>query len=211
MLLLVLGLVLFLGAHSLRIVAEGWRASTIASIGEKPWKGAYSLVSIAGFVLIVVGFSLARQQGPHLLWAAPPVWTRHLAALLTLFAFVLVTAAYVPGNAIKLAVRDPMVLGVAVWAFAHLLANNTEVDFVLFAPFAAWAVADYVAAQRRRTKAGAPAGPSSPHGSAQAKAAERAGIAKAGSTIVTVVVGAVAWAVFAFWIHGWWIGVRPFG
>jgi uncharacterized membrane protein len=211
MLLLVLGLVLFLGAHSVRIVAEGWRASTIASIGEKPWKGAYSLVSIAGFVLIVVGFSLARQQGPHLLWAAPPVWTRHLAALLTLFAFVLVTAAYVPGNAIKLAVRDPMVLGVAVWAFAHLLANNTEVDFVLFAPFAAWAVADYVAAQRRRTKAGAPAGPSSPHGSAQAKAAERAGIAKAGSTIVTVVVGAVAWAVFAFWIHGWWIGVRPFG
>jgi uncharacterized membrane protein len=211
MLLLVLGLVLFLGAHSLRIVAEGWRASTIASIGEKPWKGAYSLVSIAGFVLIVVGFSLARQQGPHLLWAAPPVWTRHLAALLTLFAFVLVTAAYVPGNAIKLAVRDPMVLGVAVWAFAHLLANNTEVDFVLFAPFAAWAVADYVAAQRRRTKAGAPAGPSSPHGSAQAKAAERAGVAKASSTIVTLVVGAIAWAVFAFWIHGWWIGVRPFG
>jgi uncharacterized membrane protein len=211
MLLLVLGLVLFLGAHSLRIVAEGWRASTIASIGEKPWKGAYSLVSIAGFVLIVVGFSLARQQGPHLLWAAPPVWTRHLAALLTLFAFVLVTAAYVPGNAIKLAVRDPMVLGVAVWAFAHLLANNTEVDFVLFAPFAAWAVADYVAAQRRRTKAGAPAGPSSPHGSAQAKAAERAGVAKASRTIVTLVVGAIAWAVFAFWIHGWWIGVRPFG
>jgi uncharacterized membrane protein len=211
MLLLVLGLVLFLGAHSLRIVAEGWRASTIASIGEKPWKGAYSLVSIAGFVLIVVGFSLARQQGPHLLWAAPPVWTRHLAALLTLFAFVLVTAAYVPGNAIKLAVRDPMVLGVAVWAFAHLLANNTEVDFVLFAPFAAWAVADYVAAQRRRTKAGAPAGPSSPHGSAQAKAAERAGVAKASSTIVTLVVGVIAWAVFAFWIHGWWIGVRPFG
>jgi uncharacterized membrane protein len=211
MLLLVLGLVLFLGAHSVRIVAEGWRASTIASIGEKPWKGAYSLVSIAGFVLIVVGFSLARQQGPHLLWAAPPVWTRHLAALLTLFAFVLVTAAYVPGNAIKLAVRDPMVLGVAVWAFAHLLANNTEVDFVLFAPFAAWAVADYVAAQRRRTKAGAPAGPSSPHGSAQAKAAERAGVAKASRTIVTLVVGAIAWAVFAFWIHGWWIGVRPFG
>jgi uncharacterized membrane protein len=210
MLLLVLGLVLFLGAHSVRIVAEGWRASTIAGIGEKKWKGAYSLVSIAGFVLIVLGFSLARQQGPHLLWAAPPVWTRHLAALLTLFAFVLVAAAYVPGNAIKLAVRDPMVLGVAVWAFAHLLANNTEVDFVLFAPFLAWAVADYVVAQRRRSKAGASAA-LSPHGSAQAKVAEKAGVAKAGSTLITVVVGAIAWAVFAFWIHGWWIGVRPFG
>jgi uncharacterized membrane protein len=200
MLLLLLGLVLFLGAHSVRIVAEGWRASTIASIGEKKWKGAYSLVSVAGFVLIVVGFSLARQQGPHLLWATPPVWTRHLAALLTLFAFILVTAAYVPGNAIKLAVRDPMVLGVAVWAFAHLLANNTEVDFVLFAPFLAWAVADYVVAQkRRRVEAGRLSPEASPRKGQGVK------------TVITIVVGAVAWAVFAFWLHGWWIGVRPFG
>ncbi len=210
MLLLVVGLVLFLGAHSVRIVADGWRASTIASIGEKPWKGAYSLVSIAGFVLIVLGFSLARQQGPHLLWPVPPAWTRHLAALLTLFAFVLVAAAYVPGNAIKLAVRDPMVLGVAVWAFAHLLANNTDVDFVLFAPFLAWAVADYLVAQGRRRKEGYSA-QLSPHGSEAAKVAERAGVARAGSTVITIVVGALAWAVFAFWIHGWWIGVRPFG
>ena len=201
MLLLLLGLVLFLGAHSVRIVAEGWRASTIAAIGEKPWKGAYSLVSIAGFVLIVVGFSLARQQGPHLLWAAPPVWTRHLAGLLTLLAFILVAAAYVPGNAIKLAVRDPMVLGAAVWAFAHLLANNTEVDVLLFASFLAWAIADYVAAQRRRRGEGS--------GSSQRAAA---GPSVSGTrTVATIVIGAVAWAVFAFWLHGWWIGVRPFG
>jgi uncharacterized membrane protein len=202
MLLLLLGLVLFLGAHSVRIVADGWRASTIATIGEKPWKGAYSLVSIAGFVLIVVGFSLVRQQGPHLLWGAPPVWTRHLAALLTLFAFILVAAAYVPGNAIKLAVRDPMVLGVAVWAFAHLLANNTEVDILLFGAFLAWAIADYVSAQkRRRTEAGASANPAS------VGPKEVSGT----KTVATIVVGAVAWAVFAFWLHGWWIGVRPFG
>lgn len=205
MLLLLLGLVLFLGAHSVRIVADGWRASTIAAIGEKPWKGAYSLVSIAGFVLIVFGFSLARQQGPHLLWAAPPVWTRHLAALLTLFAFILVAAAYVPGNAIKLAVRDPMVLGVAVWAFAHLLANNTEVDVLLFGSFLAWAVADYVAAQkRRRTQASTAAQPAG-DGTAGAKAVSGT------KTVATIVVGAVAWAAFAFWLHGWWIGVRPFG
>ncbi|MFI4927154.1 MAG: NnrU family protein [Burkholderiales bacterium] len=202
MLLLLLGLVLFLGAHSVRIVADGWRASTIAAIGEKPWKGAYSLVSIAGFVLIVVGFSLARQQGPHLLWAAPPVWTRHLAALLTLFAFILVAAAYVPGNAIKLAVRDPMVLGVAVWAFAHLLANNTEVDVLLFGAFLAWAVADYVAAQKRRRSEGGT--------SAQPAAAGPKAVSGT-KTLATIVVGAVAWAVFAFWLHGWWIGVRPFG
>lgn len=202
MLLLLLGLVLFLGAHSVRIVADGWRASTIAAIGEKPWKGAYSLVSIAGFVLIVVGFSLARQQGPHLLWSAPPVWTRHLAALLTLFAFILVAAAYVPGNAIKLAVRDPMVLGVAVWAFAHLLANNTEVDVLLFGAFLAWAVTDYVAAQKRRRT----------ERSTSAQAAAAAPKAVSGTrTVATILVGAVAWAVFAFWLHGWWIGVRPFG
>lgn len=203
MLLLLLGLVLFLGAHSVRIVADGWRASTIAALGEKPWKGAYSLVSIAGFVLIVVGFSLARQQGAHLLWPAPPVWTRHLAALLTLFAFILVAAAYVPGNAMKLAVRDPMVLGVAVWAFAHLLANNTEIDVLLFGSFLAWAVADYVAAQRRR-RAEAGASPAQ-RGAAGPKPVSGT------RTLATIVVGAVAWAVFAFWLHGWWIGVRPFG
>jgi uncharacterized membrane protein len=205
MLLLLLGLVLFLGAHSVRIVADGWRASTIATIGEKPWKGVYSLVSIAGFVLIVVGFSLARQQGAHLMWGAPPVWTRHLAALLTLFAFILVAAAYVPGNAIKLAVRDPMVLGVAVWAFAHLLANNTAVDVLLFASFLAWAVADYLAAQKRRRSEAGGAAPGSPHGAAGRGAPSGA------RTVVTIVIGAVAWAVFAFWLHGRWIGVRPFG
>lgn len=205
MLLLVLGLVLFLGAHSMRIVADGWRASTIATIGEKPWKGAYSLVSLAGFVLIVVGFSLARQQGPHLLWPAPPVWTKHLAALLTLFAFILVAAAYVPGNAIKLAVRDPMVLGVAVWAFAHLLANNTGIDVLLFASFLAWAIADYLSAQKRRRAEGSTSAQSSPHGTEGRKAVSGA------RTVATIVAGAVAWAVFAFWLHGWWIGVRPFG
>lgn len=205
MLLLVLGLVLFLGAHSVRILADGWRAATIASIGEKPWKGAYSLVSIAGFVLIVVGFSLARQQGAHLLWGAPPVWTRHLAALLTLFAFVLVAAAYVPGNAIKLAVRDPMVLGVAVWAFAHLLANNTEVDVLLFASFLAWAVADYLAAQKRRRREASAAAATSSRGAGEG---QTLGAAR---TLATIVIGAVAWAVFAFWLHGRWIGVRPFG
>jgi uncharacterized membrane protein len=113
----------------------------------------------------------------------------------------LVAAAYVPGNAIKLAVRDPMVLGVAVWAFAHLLANNTEVDVLLFGAFLAWALADYVAAQkRRRGESGASARP-------VAAATKASGT----RTLATIVVGAVAWAVFAFWLHGWWIGVRPFG
>src|SRR5512145_3162250 len=102
MTLLILGLVLFLGVHSTRIVADGWRSATIARLGEKPWKGLYSLLSIAGFVLLVIGYGAARQA-PVVLYA-PPAWARHLAALLTVPAFVLVVAAYVPGNAIKRAI-----------------------------------------------------------------------------------------------------------
>ena len=193
MITLVVGLVLFLGAHSVRIVAEGWRTSAIASAGEKAWKGVYSLVAIAGFVLIAVGYGLARQS-PVVLWEQPPVWTRHLAALLTLVAFVLVAAAYVPGNQLKSTLHHPMVLGVKVWAFAHLLANNTLADVVLFGSFLGWAVLDYRSARKRDQAAGTsyPAG-------------------RASRTAIAVVAGVIAWAVFAFWLHGAWIGVRPLG
>jgi uncharacterized membrane protein len=197
MLTLVAGLVLFLGAHSVRVFAEGWRASTIASVGEKPWKGVYALVSIAGFVLIVVGYGLARES-PVVMWPQPPVGTRHLAALLTLVAFVLLTAAYVPGNAIKARLHAPMILGVKVWAIAHLVANNTLADVVLFGSFLAWAVLDFRAARKRRAVSAQGASPE-PYRASGVK------------TAVTVLAGAVAWAVFAFWLHGWWIGVRPLG
>ena len=192
MTLLMLGLVLFLGVHSTRIVAEGWRTATIARVGEKPWKGIYSLLSIAGFVLLVIGYGAARQS-PVVLFA-PPVWTRHLAALLTIPAFVLLVAAYVPGNAIKRAVGHPMIAGVKVWALAHLLANGTLADVLLFGTFLAWAVLGFIAARRRDRAAGTtyPAGPGS-------------------RTAITVVVGLVAWAVFAFALHRPLIGVAPFG
>jgi uncharacterized membrane protein len=192
MTLLLLGLALFLGVHSTRIVAEGWRTSTIARVGEKPWKVIYSLLSIAGFVLLVIGYGAARQS-PVVLFA-PPVWTRHLAALLTIPAFVLLVAAYVPGNAIKRTIGHPMVAGVKVWALAHLLANGTLADLLLFGTFLAWAVLGFIAARRRDRAAGTtyPAGPGS-------------------RTAITVVVGLVAWAVFAFALHRPLIGVAPFG
>lgn len=192
MTLLLLGLVLFLGVHSTRIVADGWRTATIARVGEMPWKGIYSLLSIAGFVLLVIGYGAARQS-PVVLFA-PPVWTRHLAALLTIPAFVLLVAAYVPGNAIKRAVGHPMVAGVKVWALAHLLANGTLADVLLFGTFLAWAVLCFIAARRRDRVAGTsyPAGPGS-------------------RTAITVVVGLAAWAVFAFALHRPLIGVAPFG
>ncbi|MEJ8835540.1 NnrU family protein [Ramlibacter sp. AN1133] len=193
MLTLVAGLLLFLGAHSVRVFAEGWRTATIASVGEKPWKGVYSLVSIAGFVLVVVGYGLARQS-PVVLWPQPPVWTRHLAALLTLVAFVLVVAAYVPGNQLKAKLHHPMILGVKVWALAHLVANNTLADLVLFGGFLAWAVLDLRAARKR-----------------DRSLATVAAAGSASRTAIAVVVGLVAWAVFAFWLHRVLIGVSPMG
>ena len=192
MTLLMLGLALFLGVHSTRIVAESWRTATIARVGEKPWKGIYSLLSIAGFVMLVIGYGAARQS-PVVLFA-PPVWTRHLAALLTIPAFVLLAAAYVPGNAIKRAVGHPMMAGVKVWALAHLLANGTLADVLLFGTFLAWAVLGFIAARRRDRASGTtyPPGPGS-------------------RTAIAVVVGLVAWAVFAFALHLPLIGVAPFG
>ncbi len=195
---LVLGLLLFLGAHSTRVVAEDWRGRQLARWGEKGWKGAVALVSLAGFILLIWGYGQARQA-PVLLWQ-PPRGMNHLAALLTLIAFILLVAAYVPRNAIRARLRHPMVLSVKIWALAHLLANGTLAAVVLFAAFLVWAVVDFRAARQRdraaalQAEAGAVPLPSS-------------GLA----TALTVVIGAVAWAGFAFWAHGAWIGVRPLG
>lgn len=186
---LVLGLVLFLGTHSVRIVAEPWRGAQIARLGPNRWKALYSVIAIAGFVLIVWGYGAARVD-PILLYA-PPVWTRHLAALLTAPAFVLVAAAYVPGTHIKAGVGHPMVAGVKLWALAHLVANGTVADVLLFGTFLAWAVVDFVAARRRDREAGTVhvAGPWT-------------------RDFVAIAAGLVAWAVFALWLHGMLIGVR---
>lgn len=192
MTLLVLGLVLFLGVHSVRVVADPWRTRMRARLGEGPWKGLYSLLSLAGFAAIVWGYGWARQD-PVALWS-PQVWPRHVAALLTLVAFIALAAAYVPGNAIKAWVHHPMVLGVKLWALAHLLANHTLADVVLFGSFLAWAVLDFRSARQRDRAAGT------------VYAAGRVG-----PTVVTVVLGVAAWLAFVLWAHAAWIGVRPFG
>ncbi len=188
---LIIGLILFLGVHSVRIVADGWRTAQIAQRGEGAWKGIYSVLSIAGFVLIVWGYGLA-QQNPVPLWT-PQVWARHLASLLTLVAFILLVAAYVPKNGIKARVHHPMVLAVKVWAFAHLLANHTLADVLLFGSFLLWAVLNFRAARARDRAGHVSYAPGTLRG-----------------TLITVVVGAVAWAVFAMWLHGMLFGVRPF-
>jgi uncharacterized membrane protein len=119
---------------------------------------------------------------------------RHVAALLTAIAFVLLAAAYVPRNRIKSSLHHPMLLGVKVWALAHLLANGTLADLVLFGSFLAWAIVCFSAARRRDRAAGT-----------RYLAGTMAG------TLATLVVGLAAWAMFALWLHERWIGVRPFG
>ena len=192
MAVLILGLVLFLGVHSTRIVADGWRTTTITRIGTRPWKALYALASIAGFVLIVWGFGLARRQ-PLFLWESPMA-LRHLAGALMLVAFILLAATYVPRNAIKAKVHHPMVLAVKVWAVAHLLANGNLADVLLFGSFLVWAVFSFRAA-RARDRAAATVYPPG----------------TASGTAITVVVGIAVWVAFAFWAHGLLFGVRPFG
>jgi len=189
---LIVGLIVFLGPHSVRLVAEPWRARQRAALGEARWKVGYSVASVAGLVLLIWGYSLARVNSP-LLWS-PPLWTRHLTALLVLVAFVLLAAAYVPGTRIKAAVGHPMTLGVKTWALAHLLSNGSLADVLLFGSFLAWSVAVFAVARRRDRAAGAPR----PTGTL-------------GRDAIAVVAGAVAWLVFAGRLHEWLIGVRPFG
>ena len=189
--LLILGLIVFLGAHSVRVFADSWRKGQIARIGEGPWKGLYSLVSIAGFALLIWGYGRARAD-TAVLWQ-PPSWTYYLAALFTLAAFVLVAAAYVRGTRIKSALHHPMLLGVKSWAFGHLIANGTLADVVLFGGFLVWAIVDFAASRRRDRIAGT----TYPAGTVARDA-------------IAIAIGVVAWAVFAFYLHERWIGVRPF-
>ncbi|MGH8157678.1 MAG: NnrU family protein [Rhodanobacter sp.] len=187
---LILGLLIFLGMHSLRVFANDWRNRQIARLGEKRWKGLFALVSIIGFVLICWGFGLARQH-PVLLYV-PPLALRHLNALFTLIAFVLFFAARVPRNHLKAKLHHPQVLAVKVWAFGHLLATGMLHDVVLFGAFLLWAIVLF-AVSRRRDRA---AGTVYPAGSVQ-------------GDIVTVVIGVVVWIAFALWLHLWLIGVNP--
>jgi len=192
MITLILGLVIFLGVHSIRIFASDWRSRQIQRIGLLPWKGGYASVSITGFALIVWGFSLEKTSSVWL-WV-PPHWTRHAAALLMLFAFLFLVAAYVPGNRIKALVGHPMVLAVKTWAFAHLLANGRLADVILFGAFLIWAIVDF-AVLRRRDRLAKVTYP----------------VLGFQRDLIVVVIGLIAFVLFAHYGHAWLIGVKPFG
>ncbi|MGB4467035.1 MAG: NnrU family protein [Azovibrio sp.] len=189
--LLVVGLLSFLGGHSVSIFARPWRDAQAAKLGEIPWKGLYAVVALLTFGLLVWGYGATRIN-PIVIWT-PPDWTRHVASLLTLPAFILIIAAYVPGDRFKSAVGHPLLAGTMIWALAHLLANGNLGDVLLFGGFLIWAIADFISARRRDRAAGKiyVAGPLS-------------------RTIITVIVGIVAWAAFARFGHQPLIGVSPF-
>jgi uncharacterized membrane protein len=143
---LVLGLILFLGMHSVSIINSQWRTDLVARFGEIPWKALYGLLALVGFYLIISGYGAARLS-PVVIYE-PPVWMRHINLLLMLPVFPLLLAAYLPGR-IQSATKHPMLLAVKIWAVAHLLANGTLPDILLFGSFLAWAVADRISLKRR--------------------------------------------------------------
>ena len=207
---LIIGLILFLGAHSIRMVADDWRTQAIASWGEKPFKGVYSLLALVGFYAMVTGYAEARLQTVAL-WT-PPIATRHVSVLLMLFASVLMAAAYVPRNHLKMRMGHPMVLSVKVWALAHLLANGNLADVVLFGSFMVWSVFNFKAA-RARDRAAAPEALR-----LQADGAENTNavpgdqpIANTTATLLTVLIGVALWALFVFYLHVQLVGVSPLG
>jgi uncharacterized membrane protein len=190
MAILVLGLVIFLGLHSTRIVSESGREKAIARFGEGPWKGVYSLLSAIGFVLIVWGFARARYDAPQL-WTPPPD-ARHVTMLLMLIALILLAGYLFKRSHITAAVHHPMMWSVLLWSAGHLIANGSAADLALFGAFLVWSVADLASSYARDRRRGMvyPA-PELP------------------ATAGAVVVGLVVYALLIGGLHLWLFGVSP--
>jgi uncharacterized membrane protein len=184
--LLLLGLLIFLAAHSISIVAENWRDGMVKKLGEGGWKGLYAVASIVGFVLLVKGYGLARLD-PVVLYSSP-TWLRHGAQLLLIPVFPILLSAYLPGR-IKSTVGHPMLVATEIWAIAHLLVNGTLADVLLFGSILAWALADHRSMGRRtqRTTPGAPA--------------------SVANDVIAVVLGLGLYIGFVGWLHIWLIRV----
>jgi len=188
MTLMIIGLLIFLGTHSLNIFAPAWRDRQIEQRGTLPFKIVYALISLGGLWLAIVGYGEMRTTAVPL-WN-PPVGLKHLAALLMLPSFILLVAAYVPANHLKARLGHPMLMAVKIWAFAHLLVNGRLGDIIFFGAFLAWAVVLYIRLKKKDRALGTvyPAG-------------------RLPGTLATVVGGAVLWFVFARYLHIYVAGV----
>ncbi|WP_025660433.1 NnrU family protein [Rhizobium sp. IBUN] len=191
MTLLIVGIIIFLGLHLIRVIAPGFRQSMIDSLGENGWKLAYSIVSILALILLIYGFGQARQV-TGLLYT-PPVWMAHITLTLMLLAMICLVASLLPAGYIAVKAKHPMVLSVKIWAFSHLLANGETSSVLLFGAFLAWGVILRIALKRR----------------------ERAGeltlrpFVSGKYDLYAVIIGAIAWALITFNLHELLIGVAP--
>ncbi len=204
---LILGLILFLGAHSVRMVADGWRTRCIEAWGEKAFKGVYALVALLGFYLLVVGYGEARLETVAL-WN-PPRFTKHISILLMLSSSILLMAAYIPCNHFKMRMGHPMVLSVKVWALSHLLANGNLADVVLFGAFLIWAVLNFRSARTRDRAMSLNAAQDA--ADLTLSESETKNQAKLLSTVITLVGGMAIWALITFVLHAKLVGVSPMG
>ena len=187
--LLIAGLIVFLGIHSIAIFAPAMRTRLLARFGEGGWKGVYSVLSLIGFLMIVYGFGVARLSPVSLY--TPPHWLRHVTFLIMLPVFPLLLAAYLPGR-IKTAAKHPMLAAVKFWALAHLLSNGTLADVLLFGGFLAWAVMDRISLKHRvQVLRTAPPGRF--------------------NDAIAVVLGLGLYVFFILWAHVRLFGVSPLG
>jgi uncharacterized membrane protein len=194
MTLLLLGLFLFLGTHSVRIFANDWANAQIKKRGQGFWKISYTLLSLVGFLLIIKGYAQA-QEFRVLVWS-PPFWAGHLTALLTLLSFILLASSKRPNNLIYAALKHPMIIAVKVWALGHLLANGSLAGIVLFGSFLIWATLDFRSARQRDSLA--------IHSDV-----DSAPIANWRGTLPAIFIGLFSWGFFAFYLHRILIGVQP--
>ena len=190
MLMLVLGLLLFVGVHSVGIVAYDWRIHCQTRIGREFWKLGFTVISITGFILLVYGYAQTRTVPVYIF--EPYLWTRQLALPLNWFALILISAAYIPGNHFKQKLGHPMYAGVKLWALAHLLANGRLGDLLLFGIFLVWAIVGFSVSRRQDRRDGVLYAP-----------------ANISRTAITVLAGTAVGAVFVHGLHQFLMGVSP--
>ena len=192
MMMLVVGLIIFLGIHVLP-TSPDVRDALKGRLGEGAYKGLFSVISLIGLVIIVFGYhKMQLNPGKNPLLWDPPTWTRHIAVLLMLPAMIFLVAAYIPSR-IRSALKHPMLVAIKIWALAHLIANGDVASFLLFGSFLAYAVYDRISVKRRGALGPLGATHSSP----------------AINDIYVVGIGALLYAALLFGGHGWLFGVSP--
>lgn len=184
--ILILGLVIFLGNHSIQMYAPGWRDEMVVKIGKLNWRGLYSVFSLGGLGLIIWGFGEARPDAPDLYYA--PTWMPHLVMMLMLISFVFMVAGSLPTGYIKARLKHPMITGIIIWAFAHLMMNGDLASVLLFGSILVWAILNRINVDRRSSEALV--------------------VKSIFPDIIALVVGLGLWMLMVHVLHGMLIGVE---